>query len=270
MVEHPSLNSAGLPPVWLTEEQRYIFDTKGWVCIPGILDEFAVAEMRQHCLQLVNEKDSICEPHRSSIGGPLEQLIDHPAVLGFMNEFVAHDSVASEQGYGFRLEGSFLAHRKLASTNFSPHGGSGIFQAPGNSHTYSCWPGKVNSGLTRCVWELNPVKAFSGGTLFLSGSHKAAFEMPSSALNENSRLWESYKCPAGSVLFFTEAITHTGATWTDDEHERIAVFNCYNTINAKWHNWEPNPRHVAMMSQLRQSLFRGVYCDANDLRELAS
>jgi hypothetical protein len=38
--------------------------------------------------------------------------------------------------------------------------------------------GRVHSGLTRVVWELNPVTKASGGTRFLSGSHKAAFIPP--------------------------------------------------------------------------------------------
>ena len=34
---------------------------------------------------------------------------------------------------------------------------------------------KIFSGLTRVVWELEAVKAGTGGTSFLSGSHKAHF-----------------------------------------------------------------------------------------------
>ena len=38
--------------------------------------------------------------------------------------------------------------------------------------------GRVHSGLTRVVWELNAVGASDGGTKFISGSHKAAFSRP--------------------------------------------------------------------------------------------
>ena len=55
-----------------------------------------------------------------------------------MNEFVANESLATEDGYGFRHEGSFLTIRPEGPGNkkFSPHGGSGFFNFPGNHHTY--------------------------------------------------------------------------------------------------------------------------------------
>ena len=123
----------------------------------------------------------------------------------------------------------------MGTTNFNPHGGNGLNSHRYNSHLYRQQYGSVYAGLTRAVWELNPVKRGGGGTKFLTGSHKAAFDAPASIQNENSPLWDDYEYPAGSVLFFTEAITHTGARWTDAEHDRVAIFNCYNSIGSRWH-----------------------------------
>lgn len=107
------------------------------------------------------------------------------------------------------------------------------------------------------MWELNPVKKGTGGTLFLSGSHKATFPPPKSTQNRD--------CPAGSVLFFTEAITHTGARWENDQWDWVAIFNCYNVVGNKWRKWEPHPEHLAEMPFKRQTLFRPVYCQDNVL-----
>ena len=49
---------------------------------------------------------------------------------------------------------------------------------PGNSHMYHMEKGRVHSGLTRVVWELCEVGPEDGGTLFLSGSHKARCPPP--------------------------------------------------------------------------------------------
>lgn len=260
-----TLNADGLPAVELTEEQKYIFDTKGWLSIPGVLGESDVEEMRDFAYQMARDKESIPEHERSPIGGPLQRLTDHPVVVGFMNEFVAYDPLASGDGYGFRCEGSFLTIRPWGPGNkeFKPHGGSGMFNFPGNHHTYHVRPGKANSGLTRVVWELNPIVKGDGGTLFLSGSHKATFDRPKSTDDENSPLWDTYECPAGSVLFFTEAITHAGVVWKTTERERCAVFNCYNTIGSKWHSFEPPQAVLEAMPPKRQSLFRPVYCQGN-------
>ncbi|MBW3625809.1 MAG: phytanoyl-CoA dioxygenase family protein [Armatimonadetes bacterium] len=259
----PETNAEGLPPVELTEEQKYLLDTKGWLLVPGALSEGEAAEMRDHCYRLQRDRESVPLPQRSPIGGPCQKLTDHPVVVGFMNEFVAHPPLATPDGYGFRLENSFLALRTEGHDNFRPHGGGGMFNFPGNSHTYHCRPGAVSSGLTRAVWELNPVEHGTGGTMFLTGSHKAAFKRPPSTDDRDSPLWETYACPAGSVLFFTEALCHTGAKWTNPEWDRVAVFNCYNTVNAKWHEWQPHPELLEDMPPLRRTLFRSVHCQNN-------
>ncbi len=258
-------NADGLPATELSEEQRYRFDTQGWLCIPGLLEDDEVAEMREFAYQLARDPESIPESERSTVGGPLQNLVDHPAVVGFMNEFVAHEPLASPDGYGFRLEGTFLTIRPSGPGNkkFGPHGGSGFLNFPGNHHTYHIQRGRANSGLTRVVWELNPIVKGDGGTIFLTGSHKAAFDRPKCTDQEDHSLWDTYECPAGSVLFFTEAITHSAVAWKSSERERCAIFNCYNTVGSKWHTWEPPEAVFETMPRKRQSLFRPVYCQNN-------
>ena len=256
-------NAEGIPAIPLTAEQKYLFDTRGWLLVPGVLTEREIAEMRDFCYRLKNDGSSLSPRERSSLGGPLEKLIDHPAIVGFMNEFVADSWLISENGYGFRLESSFLTIRAKGDNNWGPHGGGGSLAFGQNSHIYRYLPGKVYSGLTRAVWELNPVKKGDGGTLFLTGSHKAAFDAPEAIQDPLSSLWEDYDCPAGSLLFFTEGITHSGTRWTNPDVDRVALFQCYNTIGWKWHDWKPNAEALATMPPLRQSLFRSVHCDNN-------
>ena len=85
----PTTNADDKTAIDFTEDQKFIFDTRGWIAIPGVLTDDEVAEMRDFCYRLKKSPESIPEHHRSSIGGPLEKLTDHPLVLGFMNEFVA-------------------------------------------------------------------------------------------------------------------------------------------------------------------------------------
>ena len=113
------------------------------------------------------------------------------------------------------------------------------------------------------VWELAPVKYMQGGTLLATGSHKAAYTAPDSIQDMNSEIWETYECPSGSVLIFTEALAHRTCPWTNRENERIAIFNLYNSVGSRWSKWEPPPERVDQMPPLRQSLFRGVHCADN-------
>ena len=257
-------NADGKPVVEPTQEQKYIFDSKGWVLIPGVLTHNEVKEMREFGCQLHHDPDSIPEHERSPLGGPMQKLADHPLVVGFMNEFVAYPALANQDCYGFRMESCSLFYRAVGDGKFGPHNGNGLWRFPGDSHFYHCVPGRAHSGLTRVVWELNPVKKGQGGTLFVTASHKAVYTAPASLHAPDSPLWDTYSCPAGSLMFFTEALTHSGTQWTNTENDRLAIFSCYNTVDTKWHDWDPHPQLMASMPPKRQTLFRPVHA-ANNL-----
>lgn len=259
----PQTNADGKPVIELSQEQKYLFDKQGWLLIPAVLEGDELETMRNFCYRLRHKPESIPEEERSTLGGPLQRLADHPLVVGFMNEFVAYPGLSSQNCYGFRMESCNLFYRAVGDGKFAPHNGNGLLRFPGDSHIYRCIPGKAHSGLTRVVWELNPVKKGQGGTLFISGSHKSVYIAPESLKDPNSSLWETYSCPAGSLLFFTEAITHSGTIWTNTENDRIAIFSCYNAVNSKWHNWDPHPKLLQSMPPKRQTLFRPVHVAGN-------
>ena len=264
--ELPAANADGLPVVPLTQEQKFVFDARGWLLVEGVLEEDEIEAMRDFCYRLKREPELIEPAQRSTYGGPLQRLTDHPVVVGFCNEFLATPYLASESCYGFRMEMSFLALRSAADQvpfEFAPHNGSGMFRLPGDCHTYHCIPGKAQCGLTRAVWELNDVDKGDGGTLFLTGSHKSAYAAPDTARRADSPLWDTYACKAGSVVFFTEALSHSGQPWTCAERDRVAVFNAYNQVNTRWTLSQPHPQLLESMPAQRQTLFRDAYTKGN-------
>ena len=210
--------------------------------------------MRLFCQRLQKEPESIPAEQRSTYGGPLQRLMDHPVVVGFANEFLASPYLSSQDCYGFRMEMSFAAFRSAKGqieTPFSPHNGNGMWRMPGDCHEYRCILGKAFAGLTRVVWELNVVEEGDGGTLFITGSHKSAFTAPKSAYQNKSSLWDTYSCPAGSAIIFTEAITHSGQPWTNPNRDQIAIFNAYNSIDRRWAKSQPDPDYLATMPPKR-------------------
>ncbi len=224
--------------------------------------------MRRHLYALRDDPASLPEGHRTTYGGALEALLDHPVLVGWANEFLAHPYVAGEQCYGFRCEMSFSGLRSAmdepkAPAIFSPHNGSGVFRMPGVAHTYHAMPGKAHAGLARAIWELNPVTLGDGGTLFISGSHKCAFDTPAAAADPTSSLWDSYECPAGSLVLFSEATSHSGQPWTNSERDRCAVFNAYNAVNTRWSMAKPSQIQLEAMPAQRATLFREAYTKGN-------
>ena len=260
-IDLPRTNADGLPVVDLTPEQRYLFDAQGWLLVPGLLSAGEVEEMRAYCRRLHDEPESLPEAERSPIAGPLERLTDHPFIVGFMNEFLAHPDLSSQHCYGFRMESTSLCVRAAGEGAFGPHNGNGLWRLPGDGHNYRCVPGMARSSLTCVVWELNEVEYDGGGTLLVNGSHKSAFLPP--VQDRDSPLWSTYACPAGSLLIFSESTTHSTARWKSQERDRVAIFSRYNYVNSKWHKWQPHPELLASMPPKRQTLFRPVHVEGN-------
>ena len=126
-----STNADGMPVVPLTQKQMYNFDRNGWLLIPGVLEGSELEEMQAYAERLHRDPECFSEAERSTLAGPLQKLMDHPVVVGFLNEFLAYPPCASEESYGFRLETSNLMFRSARAgeqRKFSPHNGNGLFR----------------------------------------------------------------------------------------------------------------------------------------------
>ena len=55
----PERNADGKPAIELTEEQKYLLDTRGWLLSPGVLMEAEITEMRAFCYRLHRDPQSI-------------------------------------------------------------------------------------------------------------------------------------------------------------------------------------------------------------------
>jgi hypothetical protein len=262
----PAVNADGLPVVPMTDDQKFEFDLRGWILLPGLFSEEELVPMREHLYKLRDNRDALPPEQRHMYGGPCQRLLDHPVLVGVLNEILSHQGLATEDCYGFRYDGSHFVIRSTDMDNFGPHGGGGLHNFAHSSHFYQHQKGKIFSGLTRVVWELNPVEKEDRGTLFLTGSHKTAFPIPQDVYkNRDHRFFENYACPAGSAIVFTESLCHSGDRWTNKDRERISTFTCYNTVNAKWHKAKLPLEVLHTMPPLRQSLFRGVWHGMGDV-----
>jgi len=245
----------------MTEEQRFHFDLKGWVCIPNVLDEDFCRECSEYLQMSRQEPEKLDEISRvrPSLTGPLGELLDHPVLVGILNEIIGPPIEPLEgqehSGYGFRCESSFSVVRTFGKGKWQPHCGN----SGSNPHQYTCLNSRIYSGQTRAAWEFNPVEPGDGGTHFMSGTHKMNFEIPEEYKKESSGMFETYSCPAGSLVIFCERVMHTGYPWQNEERPRIGVFNCYNHAEAQVHRLAVPYELVMRMPEKRRALFRGVW-----------
>ena len=248
----------------MTEEQKFFFDLHGWILLPSVLSGAEIEAM----------KAEVNAGAKQSYEGELQNLLDHPAIVGILSEILSHEPYFLEDCYSFRCENSFTTVRPpgWSKVERSDMGLPHVVRPPqqANAMRYQVAGHKIFSGLTRVVWELEEVKAGCGGTSFLSGSHKAHFSYGSPdpyRQNIGGSPWEAsmraamsdYACPPGSVVIFTESLVHAANDWTNPDNPRCAVFNCYNSIWAQWHRLNLSHEKIEAMPPKRRSLFRGVW-----------
>ena len=172
-----------------------------------------------------------------------------------------------------RLESVFISGRSAEKTGneWRPHvGGTNLHP----SFSFRFHNGRIYSAMTRIVWELNEVKKGQGGTCLVPGSHKANLASaqdgtwPEEADDPNSGVWETYGCPPGSLVVFSEGVRHTGSTWTNPHNPRRAILIAYNHVTVRFHEPKPcmNPVVINGLSENRQSFFRDVWVLANKRR----
>ena len=258
-------NAAPDAPVHpMSEYEKFLFDLKGFLVIPGVLSDEETRAVRDHTEILLRDPESLPEHHRAPIAGPAEFLIDHPRVMGLL------ETVLAPKREHIRLESVFVSSRSADSSQdpWRPHA-RGANLHPSLSYRYH--NGRIYSGMTRIVWELNEVKKGRGGTCLVPGSHKANLAShqdgawPEEADAPDSGIWETYGCSPGSLVMFSEGVRHTASPWTDPDHSRRAILIAYNHVTVRFHEPKPcmNPQVIGGMSAARQQFFRDVWILGN-------
>ncbi|MCZ6675620.1 MAG: phytanoyl-CoA dioxygenase family protein [Candidatus Poribacteria bacterium] len=251
----------------MSEYEKFLFDLKGFLVIPGVLTEKEVRIVREHIKTYTENPESLPEHHRAPMAGPAEFIIDHPRVMGILQEMI------DPRRERIRLESIFISSRSVENTSnqWRPHvGGTNLDP----SLTYRFHNGRIYSGMTRIVWELNEVKKGQGGTCLVPGSHKANLasaqegNWPEEADDPDSGVWETYGCPPGSLVVFSEGVRHTGSQWTNPDNPRCAILMAYNHVAVRHHEPKPcmNPVVIGGMSEERQGFFKDVWVLSNDRR----
>jgi hypothetical protein len=237
----------------MTEHDRIVFDLKGFVVKPAVLSEAETAELREFVLRQRRDPESLPPHQRALPGGLAERLIDHPEVMEILHDVIDSDVEK------IRLENIFLSYREGAESQWSPHAGG---RTTNPNYAYNFHDGRIYAGMTRVVWELTEVLADRGGTCFIPGSHKANYNIrkpPPSIDDRQSGLWESYACPPGSLVVFSEAVRHSADEWCNPHNPRVAIFCAYNHVNVRHHKPMTPPEVIAGLSPERQRFFREVY-----------
>ena len=244
----------------MSEHDRIVFDLKGYLVKPAVLDKNEVEVIKEFVLRQKNDPQSLPPHERCLPGGAFAKLIDHKEVMNVLLSVIDPDPEK------IRLENVFLSYRQQGEGEWKPHAGG---RTTNPNYAYNFHDGRIYAGMTRVVWELNEVIEGKGGTCFIPGSHKANYNIRTNPVKtidaRDSGLWESYSCPPGSLVIFSEALRHSADFWQNPDSPRIAIFCAYNHINVRHHKPDIDPVILKNLEPKHQRFFHDVYHPQFDL-----
>jgi hypothetical protein len=163
--------------------------------------------------------------HCLEIGGPFEELIDHPGWINYVRHYCGEEHSC--------VEGLFI-DECIASTRIS--GGhhpvhSGNFQIPLRCK-YLYEFGNFRCGQVNIILALTDIGPGDGATMVIPGTHKSNFPHPemqeysyggSKTMDTISGAVPAYM-NKGDVLLFVDAVMHGGSARTSPGERRITIF----------------------------------------------
>jgi hypothetical protein len=236
----------------ISARDRYLFDVRGYVVIPEVLDPEKVQRL-SGLLDDCADAPTATEPRRQLWGflhrdQAFRDLLDHPAVLPYLTEWVG-DSFRLDHAYGFHFaKGAPKLDLHLGNTPYVP------------STSYTFRDGRIFSGLTVVSYALADVGPDDGGFCCVPGSHKGNLPIPAeiAALDDLDGVVQP-TMHAGDALIFTEALTHGTMPWTADHHRKALLYK-YMPGHMVWGHIDDNdPALFDLLTPRQRQLFEPPY-----------
>lgn len=238
----------------LTDEERYLFDLRGYLVLPGVLEQEQLDKINQaiDAQELPAPGGTFADQIFSGFlnwgSSALTDLLDHEQIFPIMNELLERPRL--DRYYGIRM--------RAGTTGLPLHGGA--LEADDQSEYYLFRNGRMSNGMVTVSWALTDMLAGQGGFVCIPGSHKSNYALPVS-WDYQAEAVHHLPLAAGDVLIFNGAIVHGTHPWHAD-HERRSVMFKYAPGHLAWSkvylDWAPELRQT--LSPRQQALLEPPYC----------
>ena len=246
------------------ETQQYLFDLQGYLVIENALSSEEVANLSK----LIDRQEFPVADSEVRFGGaagglaggsgflewgaPFCDLLDHPIVIPILR-FILGDCFRLDRLYGIKMSaGMPRGHLHADYGATSPYSGA----RPGERYHFR--DNEIPAGFVVVAWNLSATGPGYGGFCCIPGSHKSGFKLPKAIEEapEQSSCVVIPPAPAGSVILFTEALTHGTAAWTA-RHERRTLLFKYCVSQMAWSARRVQPPKNVPLSPRQRILLRG-------------
>lgn len=241
------------------EMQQYLFDLQGYLVVENVLIPAEVAALnalldQQNLPETAKGNRFGAAPEGSGFlgwGQPFCDLLDHAATMPVLR-FRLGDCFRLDRLYGIHMskgEGRGQLHSDYGTSSFTSGAQPGVHYRPPEN--------ELANGFVVVAWSLADTGPDHGGFCCIPGSHKSNFKMPQKIQDD----LEAAPCvvippaPAGSVILFTESLTHSTASW-QGPHDRRSLLYKYCVSQIAWTNKRVQPPAGIDLTARQQILFR--------------
>jgi hypothetical protein len=228
----------------MNEEQRFAFDTWGFITLEDAITPDQVAALKA----TANERGSELHAQHKKNGGFWSQdfvdLLDVPAVSALLDEI--YGGAPSDGSPSFRIDhinvhthGVF--NKGLGGSKI--HGGNRRLWDPDSPRELQtiyfdrdAATGTFDNGLVAVAYELEDTVSNGGGFGCLAGSHKSPFHVPEAWVDVSKGVHPmitAVPARAGGAIIFTEALAHVTLPWTTPG-TRTTLFYKYTKRGEAW------------------------------------
>ena len=183
-----------------------------------------------------------------SWGQPFVDLLDHARVMPLL-KFILAD--------GFRLDHYYAIYADKGADRLGFHGGNRPYDPPEYYHFRN---DRMYNGLTVVSWQLCDVGPDAGGFCCIPSSHKANWPCPPEIKEDHiqANCVTIPEAKAGSIIIFTEALTHGSAPWIEDHQRRSLLFK-YSPAQQSWSSKHIQAPEGVGLTERQQLLFEPPY-----------
>lgn len=217
--------------------QQYLFDLQGYLVIEDVLSAEEIATFNQ--LLDGQELPALGQAQRFGSapdgpgflewGKPFCDLLDHPQIMPVLRLRLG-DCFRLDRIYGmYMCEGMPRGHLHADYGATSPTAGA----RPGEYYPFR--DNQIYNGFIVVTWNLSDTGPGLGGFCCIPGSHKSNYKLPQQ-IDEDPEKASCVVMPnaaAGSVILFTESLTHGTAAW-QGKHERRSLLYKYCVSHMAW------------------------------------
>ncbi len=227
---------------------KYLLDLQGYIVIDGIISTSELEELNE-----IFEREEGAEkrvgarfahshapdsPGFLEWGKPFCDLLDHPCIMPILR---------FRLGEKFRLDRLYAtAGRRAWGSPHADYGATSINAKSAAGEYYYFDRREIVDGFMVATWNLTDTGPDQGGFYCIPGSHKSNYRVPASIFNapQDSPHVVIPVAPAGSVILFTEALTHGATAWQAEYPRRTLVYK-YCVPHMAW-----RPRRVLSPSNV--------------------